>query len=258
MSVVPDSSGIGLEVLAPDRTCRFVRIVDSPFFIGRGSEAAKHLQLPEQRVSRHCAAITLESGEYYLEDKGQRSGLFVNGERVKRCRLQLGDVITFGFDNFYELTLQRPEPDTSIPDLLNKIEDISSSAESPGGLHKLNLLLEATALLHSRLPLDAVLSNVLDHAIDITDTERGLLLEADASGQLSARLARRKGGKPLSLDRMTPSRTALRMALEQQSSVITEDLAGASLDLRQALSIAGQGLRAIVVIPLYAVASAST
>jgi phosphoserine phosphatase RsbU/P len=258
MSDVSDSSEIGLEVFAPDRTRRFVRIADSPFLIGRGSEAAKHLQLSEPRISRQCAAISLEGSYYYLEDRGQRSGLFVNGRKVKRCQLQLGDVITFGFDNFYELTFRTSEADTSIPDLLNKIEGLAAGAESPGGLRKLDLLLEATSLLHSRLPLDAVLSNVLDHAITITEADRGLLLEADASSQLRARLARSSGGRSLASDQITPSLTALGMALERQSSIISGDLASEALDLREARSIAAQKVRAIVVIPLYAMVRASS
>jgi len=258
MSGITESSEIGLEVLAPDRTRRFVRIDDSPFLIGRGSESGRHLQLTEPRISRHCAAITFEGGEYYLEDRGQRSGVFVNGEKITRYRLQRGDVITFGFDNFYELTFRNAEHDTSIPDLLNKIEELSSSDTSGGGLHKLNLLLEATALLHSRLPLDAVLSNVLDHAIAITDADRGLLLETNTFGQLKARLARRSAARPLSAEQITPSDTALRMALEQQSSFVTGDIALASLDLREAPSVAEQRLRAIVVIPLYAMIRASS
>ena len=258
MSGAAGSSDIGLEVLAPDQTRRFVRIDETPFLIGRGSESARYLQLTEPRVSRHCAAIVFEDGEYFLEDRGQRSGVFVNGDKITRCKLQRGDVITFGFDNFYELTFRGAEQDTSIPDLLDKIEGISSSDASPGGLHKLNLLLEATALLHSRLPLDAVLSNVLDHAIAITDADRGLLLEANASGQLKPRLARRSAGRPLSSDQIRPSDTALGMALEQQSSFVTGDIALAGLDLREAPSVAEQRLRAIVVIPLYAMLRASS
>ena len=58
----------------------------------------------------------------------------------------------------------------------------STSESSPIGLGKLNLLLEATMLLHSQLPLDAVLEAMLDRAITITNAERGLLLEANESG----------------------------------------------------------------------------
>jgi hypothetical protein len=45
-------------------------------------------------------------------------------------------------------------------------------------LHKLNLLLEATMLLHSQFPLDSVLGTMLDHAISITDADRGLCTRA--------------------------------------------------------------------------------
>ena len=65
------------------------------------------------------------------------------------------------------------------------------------GLSKLNLLLEATALLHSHLPLNTVLGAMLDHAIAITKADRGLLLEADARGALKARLARNSNGESL-------------------------------------------------------------
>lgn len=258
MSGIAGSNDIGLEVLAPDRTRRFVRIDETPFLIGRGSESARYLQLTEPRVSRHCAAICFESGEYFVEDRGQRSGVFVNGDKITKQKLQRGDVISFGFDNFYELTFRNAEQDTSIPDLLDKIEELSSHDTSAGGLHKLNLLLEATALLHSRMPLDAVLGNVLDHAISITDADRGLLLEANAFGQLKPRLARRSSARPLAADQITPSDTALRLALEQQSSFVTGDIALASLDLREAPSVAEQRLRAIVVIPLYAMVRASS
>jgi phosphoserine phosphatase RsbU/P len=248
---------IGLEVIAPDHSRRFVRITESPFLIGRGT-TGKHLQLTDSRISRQCAAIILDDGQYYLEDRGQRHGIFVNGGKITRCRLEDGDVISFNVDNFYELTFRSSDFDTSIPEILSRIESISASDTSHGGLHKLNLLLEATALLHSRLPLNAVLSTVLDHAIAITDADRGVMLAADPGGRLSARLARRNGGKHLPHEQLAPSQTALRLALEQQSGVITEDLAKATLDLQGAASIVGQQLRAVVVIPLYAMVRAGS
>src|SRR5207244_1676139 len=75
---------------------------------------------------------------------------------------------------------------------LTRIEHITSS-EPGGGLRKLNQLLEATALLHSQLPLDEVLATMLDHTGSITDADRGLLLEPDAGGALRVPLARRRG-----------------------------------------------------------------
>jgi sigma-B regulation protein RsbU (phosphoserine phosphatase) len=57
---------------------------------------------------------------------------------------------------------------------------------------------------------------------------------------------------------MTPSQTAIQLAMKQQSPVITEDLAQAEMNLQAAASIVAQGLRAVVVIPLYASSRASS
>lgn len=254
MPDAPPSGETGLEVISPSGARSFVRITESPFYIGRGGETKKHLQIADPRISRQCAAIISEDGQYYLEDCGQRHGIFVNGKEVTRHALDDGDVITFAFVDFYELIFRSSSSrdTTLIPDLLSRMEHISSTEGSAGGLHKLNLLLEATTLLHSMLPLDAVLDAMLDHAIAITDADRGLLLATDSSGSLRVRLARSRGGNRLAPGEVAPSQTALRQALEQQSSVITEDLAQGRPDLQAAESVMLQRLRAVVVIPLYA------
>ena len=258
MSDNPSNGETGLEVIAPDGSRHFVRIAETPFLIGRSGETAKHLQLRDPRISRQCAALVSEGGRYYLEDRGQRHGIFVNSEKVTRCILEDHDVISFGVEHFYELIFRSSLLDTSIPDLLSRIESISSSETPPSGLHKLNLLLEATALLHSRLPLEAVLATMLDHAVAITDADRGFLLEAQPSGPLHVRLARGRGGTRLSPTEAAPSQTALRQAVDQQESIITEDLAQAGLDLQAAESIIAQRLRAVVAIPLYTMPRASS
>src|SRR5262249_47680126 len=80
----------------------------------------------------------------------------------------------------------------------------------------------------------------------------GLLLEADPAGALNGRVARRSGGVPLPAESIVPSQTALRQALVQGSTTITEDLARADFDLQAAQSIVAQQLRAVVAFPLYA------
>lgn len=258
---MPEARAIGetvLEVISPDTSRRVVRVTESPFFIGRGGVTGNHLQLDDRRISRQCAAIIAEGGRYYLEDRGHRRGLYVSGKQVDRCELQDGDVISFGLEGSYEIIFRSAATGTAIQNILNRIESISSAGSSAGGLQKLNLLLEATMLLHSQLPLDSVLGTMLDHAISITDADRGLLLEPDSSGALHVRLARRKGGLRLASEGLAPSQTALRQALAQQSSVITEDLAQADVKLHDAQSIVAQRLRAVVAIPLYAMPRASS
>jgi phosphoserine phosphatase RsbU/P len=259
MPEVPVIGGTVLEVISPEGPRRIVRVTESPFLIGRGGEPGKHLQLTDPRISRQCAAILSDGGCHYIEDRGHRHGIFVNGEKIGRRVLEDGDVITFGVGNSYEIIFRssKADTDTAIQTILNRIENLSGSTPSSGGLSRLNLLLEATSLLHSQLPLDSVLATMLDYAIAVTDADRGLLLEPDTSGSLRVRLGRRRGAMHLPADSLAPSQTALRLALEQQSSVITEDLNRADVNLQGAQSIIAQALRAIVAIPLYAMPRAS-
>ena len=84
------------------------------------------------------------------------------------------------------------------------------------------------------LPLDSVLGTMVDHAIAVTDADRGLLLDADASGSLCVRLVRGTGGARLLPESLAPSKTALRLALERESRVITEDLNLSDFELQVA------------------------
>ena len=251
---MPDGPAIGeavLEIIAPDTASRFVRITQAPFLIGRGGGPGNQLQLSDSRISRSAAAICFHD-RYYLEDRGQRGGVFLNGEKIANHALEDGDIITFGLDDSYQLVFRSSASAASVDQLLSRIENISGGESSPGGLSKINLLLEATMLLHSKLPLDAVLGTMVDHAITVTEAERGLLLEADPGGALRMRLARGSKGVPIPLEGFIPSQTALRLSVQRKSSIITEDLNRDDVNLQGAQSVISQRLRAVVVIPLYA------
>jgi serine phosphatase RsbU (regulator of sigma subunit) len=249
-----------LEVISPDGARRYARISATPYLIGRGAETGNHLQLNDRRISRQCAAIVNEANRLYIEDRGQRRGVFVNNEKIESRALEDGDIITFGLEDSYEI-IYRSAPDggqESIPNLLTRIEHITSSEPASGGLRKLNMLLEASSLLHSQLPLDSVLAKMLDHAVAVLDADRGLLLENGAEGTLKVRLARRSGGLRLPPESVQPSQTAIQLALKQHSAVITEDLAQAEMDLQSAQSVVAQRLRAVVVIPLFSIMRANS
>ena len=259
-TAIPLGGEAVLEVVSPDGARRYARITQTPFMIGRGAETGNHLQLSDRRISRNCAAVVIEGNRFYIEDRGQRRGLFVNGEKVESRELQDGDTISFGLDDSYEILFRsaKSSDDESLPQLLTRMEHITSSEPTGGGLFKLKRLLEATSLLHSQLPLDVVLGHMLDHAVSVTDADRGLLLETDKANTLKVKLARRSGGLRLPPESLTPSQTAIQLALKQQSPVITEDLAQADMDLQSAQSIVAQRLRAVVVIPLFAMSRANT
>jgi serine phosphatase RsbU (regulator of sigma subunit) len=249
-----------LEVISPDGARRYARVSQTPYMMGRGAETGNHLQLNDRRISRQCAAIVMEASRLYIEDRGQRRGVFVNNEKIDSRALEDGDIITFGLEDSYEIIF-RSTPDAgqeSIPNLLTRIEHITSSEPASGGLRKLNMLLEASSLLHSQLPLDSVLAKMLDHAVAVLDADRGLLLGNGQDGALKVRLARRNGGLRLPPESVAPSQTAIQLALKQHSPVITEDLAQAEGDLQSAQSVVAQRLRAVVVIPLFSVMRANS
>ena len=256
---MPDAPALAeavLEVVSPENTRRSVPLTQLPFCIGRG-EVGNHLAIPDRRISRNCAVIHCEGDQYVLEDRGNQLGVFVNGERTTKRNLQEGDVVTFGLENSYQIIFHPSAPEITVENLLTRMGRISSTESSPVGLGKLNLLLEATMLLHSQLPLDAVLEAMLDRAITITNAERGLLLEADSDGTLLQRLARRAGGVSMPTEGFAPTQTALRMAIDTQTGVITGDLQQADVALQGAQSIIAQRLRSIVAIPLYAMPRAN-
>jgi sigma-B regulation protein RsbU (phosphoserine phosphatase) len=262
---VPDVPTIGdalLEISGPDKPSRSVNIDQSPFLIGRGR--GNQLQLSDGRISRNAAGILAEDN-YYIEDRGQRGGMFVNGKKVTKQALHDGDIISFGLDASHQLVFRTAASSATVAHLLSRIENITHDDSSPGGLSKINLLLEATMLLHSRLPLDAVLGAMLDHAIAVTQADRGLLLEANPKALFTGRLARGSKGVPIPLENFCPSQTAIGLAIQRQSSVITEDLNRDDPNLNRddpnlqaAQSIISQRLRTVVVIPLYAMSRANS
>ena len=257
---MPNDLAIGdavLEIIAPDAPRRSVRITQSPFLVGRGSGTGNQLQLPDARISRSAAALLFD-GSYYLEDRGQRGGIFLNGKKIVKQAVEDGDVITFGLDGSYQIVFRTSASNATVDHLLSRIESITPSDHSPGGLSRINLLLEATMLLHSQLPLDAVLGTMLDHAMAVTDAERGILLEADQCGTLRMRLARGHKRVPIPLESLSPSQTAVRLAMQRQSSVVTEDFNRDDVNLQGAQSIISQRLRAVVAIPLYAMSRANS
>lgn len=120
-----------LEIISPDHSRHVVRVSESPFFIGRGGVTGNHLQLDDRRISRQCAALISQGERWCLEDRGHRRGLHVNGKQVENCVMENGDVISFGIDSSDELIFRTAAADTSIQNILSRIQSISGVESSP-------------------------------------------------------------------------------------------------------------------------------
>ena len=242
-----------LEVLFSDQPLKVVPVPELPFLIGRGQENGNHLSLEDRRISRKCAAISAGSSGIFIEDRGQQGGVFVNGEPATSRSLADGDRIRLGLDEGCQLVFRLPSDAIAQEIAETQLRSILGSlgTDSSEELNGLRLLLEATSLMHSQLPLESVLATMLDYAVVITHADRGMLLEPDPSGILHVKIARGRGGEGLAPETMTPSRSVLRSAIELKSAVVNEDLNLAEIDLQSAQSVMIQLLRSSVVIPLY-------
>jgi len=243
-----------LEVLHPDGTARQVEITDSPFLIGRGLEGGNHLQLADKRISRRSVAIVYTEGEFQVEDRGQRHGVFVNGDEINTAVLNDGDTIVLGTADSLQLVFRSGPAKESLPKILTRLEEAAALEPGARDLRPLGLLLEATALLQSHLPLEELLGAMVDRALSVIDADRGVLLEPDNEGAWQPLVARLKGGRRTQLNSIIPSQTALMQAAKTRRSVVEEDVDRATGSLRLATSVVEQQLRSVIALPLQSVA----
>jgi serine phosphatase RsbU (regulator of sigma subunit) len=259
---MPESTPVAhayLEIVFTDRPGQVIPVTELPFFIGRGRENGNHFSIDDMRISRKSIVISARASGLVIQDNGQREGIFVNGEPTKARPLTNGDRIRLGPDEGCQLVFRIPsesegaseaftqdQAETKLRGLLGSLEN-----DSHDELNGLKLLLQATSLMQSQLPLESVLSTMLDHAIIVTRADRGMLLEPDAAGVLQVKIARDRDGEGLAPESVHPSRSVLGSAIELESAVVNEDLNLAELDLQGAQSVVRQLLRSSVVIPLY-------
>jgi len=252
--VLPEAS---LEVISPDGTRALKRVECTPFLIGRGADVGNHVQLSDRRISRQCAALIFDGRAFRLEDRGQKRGLFINGQKApESVTLRDGDTISFGLPDSYEIVFR--SDNASLPKLLDKMEHLTKTDTGAGGLRNLNLLLEATKMLHSHMPLETILAHMVDQAINLTDADRGLLLVPGDDGTLKVSVAQQRGGARVSGAAVEPSKTAINAAMEQRRGIVTEDVALADQNLQAAHSVIAQRLRAVVAIPLFGMGERGT
>jgi serine phosphatase RsbU (regulator of sigma subunit) len=252
-----------IEIAFSQRARQVVPINELPFLIGRGSENGNHLALEDLRVSRKCMMISAVPEGFRIDDRGQAGGLFVNQNQVTDGRILLdGDQIRVGGDPECQLVF-RSQPEPPRREEAGGASNVNGQpaalpANSRSELNRLSMLLEATSLLHSQLPLESIFATMLDHAIAITRADRGMLLEPDAAGMLQVKVARNRDRASLATANMNPSRTVLGQAIEQRAAVINEDLLLADTNVQTAHSVILQFLRSAVVIPLYNVTRVGT
>lgn len=81
-------------VLEPDAECAVIRVDREPFVIGR--RPGLSLTLDSQFISGRHAELSTLGERLFVTDLGSRNGTLVNGQRVRRVQLGVGDLLTIG------------------------------------------------------------------------------------------------------------------------------------------------------------------
>ncbi len=235
-----------LVVIEPNGTRREVAINASPFRIGR--QAGNELTLRDSRISRQQAQILATDGVMVLEDMGSRHGTFVNGERVLRHELKAKDKIDFGMADSYKLVYTGEG--ATIEELVERVEAPAPTQAGSRELYHLGVLLEVARTLGTGLSLEDVLTAVVDAAIQVTRTERGVLLLANAAGGLQMAVARDAQRGTLRPDQLQVSQSVVKRVAESRRELIVSDMGTDTGGMGQQESVARLELHTVVAIPV--------
>jgi phosphoserine phosphatase RsbU/P len=234
-----------LIVVEPNGTRREMYINAFPFRIGR--QAGNELTLRDSRISRQQAQITSDNGTFMLEDLGSRHGTFVNGEKVLRCELKPKDHIDFGMPDSYKLIYVGDS--ATIEELVERVEAPAPTEAGSRELYHLGVLLEVARTLGTGLSLEDVLTAVVDAAIQVTRTERGVLLLANPAGELQMIVARDAQHTTLRPEQLQVSQSVVKRVANSRRELIVSDT-GAEMSMNAQESVARLELHTIVAIPI--------
>lgn len=239
------TSGHRLVVIEPNGTRRELELTPLPFRMGR--QIDNELMLRDSRISRQQAQIVSANGALMLEDCGSRHGTFVNGEKVLRRELKPNDKIDFGIADSYHLVYMGEG--ATIAELVGRVEESAPVEAGARELHHLGVLLDVARSLGTGLSLEDILTVVVDAAIQVTGTERGVLLLAGPSGELQTIVARDQQRTTLRPNDLQVSKSVVKRVATSRRELIVSDT-GDDGPINPQESMARLSLRTVVAIPV--------
>jgi sigma-B regulation protein RsbU (phosphoserine phosphatase) len=234
-------------VIEPSGVHREVPLSASPFRIGR--QAGNELTVRDSRISRQQAQIISVNGSWVLEDMGSRHGTFVNGEKILRHELRPSDKIDFGMADSYRLVFIGEG--ATIEELVERVEAPAPTQPGTRELYHLGVLLEVARTMGTGLSLEDVLTAVVDAAIQVTRTERGVLLLANTPGaELQMVVARDAKRGTLRPDQLQVSQSVVKRVANSRRELIVSDTGEDTAGMTAGESVARLELHTIVAIPV--------
>jgi serine phosphatase RsbU (regulator of sigma subunit) len=216
----------------------------SPFTLGRmpGCDCL----VRHKSVSRDHAILIEEEDGCYVVDRGSSFGTYVNGERVDRRLLHMGDKIQLGSLDGPVLKFGiSPQESTA---RINLLPELKAIAQPASDLERLKWFLEVARKMNEFGAVDEILSSLVEVTLQLTKVERGFVFLSEPDGELKLVVGRGPQG-PILEDDFTISRTAIQQAMHSASKFIVTDTMTAGASLRSD-SIVAHSIRSVICIPL--------
>jgi phosphoserine phosphatase RsbU/P len=220
------------------------RITAPQFAIGRN--AGNDLILGQRGISRAHANVTVQNGEYFLQDLDSKQGTYLNDVRVNRARLINGDRVQLGGPQGVNLIFRTGDLLQSLLAVADSKSEINLSVH---GFKEVGMLFAAFRALSSIPVLDDLLALVVDTAIELAGAERGFIMLKEENGELSFRCARNNMKRTLDGSCFQTSHRVPYEAFKTGRAVVIKDLDFGDLSESHAAT-RRLGLRSISCVPL--------
>ena len=241
---------------------RVFDVGQGPVTIGRSTKNV--LSVMDLKASRLHCRLEEEAGAWRIVDEGSQNGTLVNGSLITRRPLRTGDVIEIGATQivFEDVNGAAPPPappkEKPAPDDLGRtMESPRGAADRPGdGVEDLlrdraNLLrLQRVArAINSELEIEHLLEIITDHAVELTDAERGFLILFGEDGEeMQFACSRNFAKEAVDSPEYTISRSIARRVLDEEAAVVAVN-AVEDERFKDIQSISVLGLRSVLCLP---------
>ncbi|MCK6479513.1 MAG: sigma 54-interacting transcriptional regulator [Planctomycetaceae bacterium] len=250
-------------ILMENGNRRVFDVGQGPVTIGRSTKNV--LSVMDLKASRLHCRLEESGGAWRIVDEGSQNGTLVNGSLITARSLRTGDVIEIGATRIvFEDAAGKAPPAGSpakekpIPEELGRTMEIPrGAADQPGdGVEDLlrdraNLLrLQRVArAINSELEIEHLLEIITDHAVELTDAERGfLILFAEDGEEMQFACSRSFAKEAVDSPEYTISRSIARRVLDDETAVVAVN-AVEDERFRDIQSISVLGLRSVLCLP---------
>lgn len=238
---------------------------DGVSFIGRDESCELHLL--DQGLSRQHAFVVKDGEKYFILDFKSRNGIEVNGKRVEKAVLNVGDIVVMGQHKFTfgkesPAAALHKEQSTVFSMLTQKVKiepgDLAPPPDTPPAgvqadtVKKLMMLYQVSKTISSELDIAKVLQIVMDKSLEVIRADRGLIALADEkTGELLVRASRAMGDLTPDGGLSMISRKIVQEATTTKKGVLTQDaMSDQRFDTSQSIQV--MNIRSAMCVPLLA------